>query len=459
VCQRLRIRSLVGMASSSEHAPLLPGSLQARLEAWLLGLLGWALLALCAAAAASLLTWSVADPSLTRTTTGITRNALGALGANFADLAMRLFGLAAVFILLPPVFWALQLITRRQLEDWRLQLMLAPPAVLLLASAGAALPAVGTWPLPYGLGGFLGDQTLRFVSKLLAAAMPAFATVAAGILCLAVGAVLLTASLGMSVRDVWLLCQVGRPRFDLIGRAWRRLAQTGERPEPASVRREPTFEPSPEPHAGRREASFSVEPAFELDPPVRAGGGGPAPQPAGKNVHLRRPVARDPEFDRATDAASQAMARRFAPPPAREEPSGPAGLGLFRRRWPQSGHEIGRDARGAGGRRQGAAERQPEPKPVWPGSVPAAAEEDMAPPIAPARSSYGRGERDELYGRAVALVRAHRKVSTTYLQQSLGIRYMRAADLIDRMEREGIVGAAVRGNRPILGMPARTRIV
>ena len=206
----------------------------------------------------------------------------------------------------------------------------------------------------------------------------------------------------MSVRDVWLVCQIGRPRFDLIGRAWRRLAQTGERPEPASVRREPTFEPSPEPDAGRREPSFSVEPAFELDPPVRAGGDGPAPQPSGKNVHLRRPVARDPEFDRATDAASQAMARRFAPPPAREEPSGPAGLGLFRRRWPQSGHEIGRDARGAGGRRQGAAERQPERKPVWPGSVPVTAEEDMAPPIAPARFLRPRRARRALRARCGA---------------------------------------------------------
>jgi len=49
---------------------------------------------------------------------------------------------------------------------------------------------------------------------------------------------------------------------------------------------------------------------------------------------------------------------------------------------------------------------------------------------------------DELYGRAVALVRTHRKASTAYLQQSLGIGYMRAADLIERMEREGIVGPA-----------------
>src|SRR5262245_66105858 len=105
------------MASSSEQAPLLPGSLRARLESWLMGLLGWALLALCAAAAASLLTWSAADPSLTRTTSGIARNALGVAGANFADLAMRLFGLAAVLLVLPPVFWGLQLITRRHLQD------------------------------------------------------------------------------------------------------------------------------------------------------------------------------------------------------------------------------------------------------------------------------------------------------------------------------------------------------
>jgi DNA segregation ATPase FtsK/SpoIIIE-like protein len=440
------------MASSSEHAPLLPGSLRARLEAWLLGLAGWALLALCAATAASLLTWSAADPSLTRTTVGATRNALGPVGANFADLAMRLFGLAAVFIVLPPLFWALQLITRRQLEEWRLQLMLAPPAVLLLASAGSALPTMGTWPLPYGLGGFLGDQTLRFVGRLLGAATPGHAVLAAGVVCLVVGAVLLTASLGMSPRDVWLLCRVGRPRVDLIGRAWRWLAQPGERAARFYVRREPSFDSSPEPRPGRREPSFTVEPAFELDPPAGAGGGDPAPQPSGRNVHLRRPVVRDPEFDRATDAASRAMARRFAPPPPREEPSGPAGLGLFRRRWPQSGRDPVREARRTG-------EGRCEHRPVWPGSVPVPTEEeDVAPPIEAAKT-HSRGERDELYGRAVALVRAHRKVSTADLQQSLGIRYMRAADLIDRMEREGIIGAPVRGSRAILGKPVRPRVV
>jgi hypothetical protein len=415
-----------------------------------MGLLGWALLAVCLAAAASLLTWSAADPSLARAAGGVARNALGAVGANFADLAMRLLGLAAVFILLPPAFWALQLITRRHLEDARLQLMLVAPAVLLLASATSALPSVGAWPLPYGLGGFLGDQTLRFVGRLVMAATPAYAAPAAGILCALGGTMLLIASLGMSLRDVWVLCQVGRPRFGLAGRAWRRLTEAGERADLAHDRREPIFDPTPEPRPARRQSTFSVEPAFELNPPAPAGAD-PAPRPPGKSVHLRRPVARDSEFDRTTDVASQEMARRFAPPQARDEPTTPGGLGLFRRRWPQSGGEGGHAAEH---RPPVAGKPQPPRRPVWPGSVPTPAEEE-----APAEAR-ARGDRDELYGRAVALVRAHRKVSTTYLQQTLGIRYMRAADLIERMERDGIVGAPVQGTRAILGAPSsRPRIV
>jgi DNA segregation ATPase FtsK/SpoIIIE, S-DNA-T family len=94
------------------------------------------------------------------------------------------------------------------------------------------------------------------------------------------------------------------------------------------------------------------------------------------------------------------------------------------------------------------------PRPIWPGSVPAPADEEM-----PGAEHDVRPVGDALYGRAVALVRAHRKASTGYLQQSLGIGYMRAADLIERMEREGIVGAPVHnGIRPILTPPGR-RIV
>lgn len=49
---------------------------------------------------------------------------------------------------------------------------------------------------------------------------------------------------------------------------------------------------------------------------------------------------------------------------------------------------------------------------------------------------------DELYEKAVAVVREHGMGSTSVIQRSLLIGYNRAASLIKRMEQEGIVGPA-----------------
>ena len=58
---------------------------------------------------------------------------------------------------------------------------------------------------------------------------------------------------------------------------------------------------------------------------------------------------------------------------------------------------------------------------------------------------------DELYDQAVAVVLKDRKVSTSYVQRRLGIGYNRAATLIERMEKEGLIGAANHaGKREIL---------
>src|SRR6478672_6582900 len=64
----------------------------------------------------------------------------------------------------------------------------------------------------------------------------------------------------------------------------------------------------------------------------------------------------------------------------------------------------------------------------------------------------GYGESgDELYDQAVAVVLKDRKVSTSYVQRRLGIGYNRAATLIERMEKEGLIGAANHaGKREIL---------
>jgi S-DNA-T family DNA segregation ATPase FtsK/SpoIIIE len=49
------------------------------------------------------------------------------------------------------------------------------------------------------------------------------------------------------------------------------------------------------------------------------------------------------------------------------------------------------------------------------------------------------GSGDDLYDRAVAIVLKDRKVSTSYIQRRLQIGYNRAADLIERMEQDGII--------------------
>ena len=52
---------------------------------------------------------------------------------------------------------------------------------------------------------------------------------------------------------------------------------------------------------------------------------------------------------------------------------------------------------------------------------------------------------------AVAIVLRDRKASTSYIQRRLSIGYNRAADLIERMETEGLIGAAnSTGKRDIL---------
>jgi S-DNA-T family DNA segregation ATPase FtsK/SpoIIIE len=62
----------------------------------------------------------------------------------------------------------------------------------------------------------------------------------------------------------------------------------------------------------------------------------------------------------------------------------------------------------------------------------------------------GQGEED-LYDRAVAIILRDRKASTSYLQRRLSIGYNRAADLIERMEAEGLISAANHaGKREIL---------
>jgi S-DNA-T family DNA segregation ATPase FtsK/SpoIIIE len=70
-----------------------------------------------------------------------------------------------------------------------------------------------------------------------------------------------------------------------------------------------------------------------------------------------------------------------------------------------------------------------------------------------AGGQYG-DESDDPYDQAVAVVLRDRKVSTSYIQRRLGIGYNRAATLIERMEKEGLISAPNHAGKRDILVPA-----
>ena len=54
-------------------------------------------------------------------------------------------------------------------------------------------------------------------------------------------------------------------------------------------------------------------------------------------------------------------------------------------------------------------------------------------------AKQNQDEKDELYDRALEIIRSEGKASTSYLQRKLQIGYNRAARIIDMMEMDGVV--------------------
>src|SRR5918912_3044622 len=130
-------------------------------------LFGLALIGLCGVATVALATWSVEDPSLNNATDAPVRNLLGLPGAVVADLAMQLFGLAAVPLLAPVAAWGWQLLRRRKVRRLHLRLALWIAGSGAATAVASALPPTARWPLPTGLGGVVGDALLSAAKTLL----------------------------------------------------------------------------------------------------------------------------------------------------------------------------------------------------------------------------------------------------------------------------------------------------
>jgi DNA segregation ATPase FtsK/SpoIIIE, S-DNA-T family len=178
-------------------------------------LAGLASLAAVLGAGLALVTWSVADPSLNHATNAPVRNLLGALGAIVADVAMQLLGLACIAALAPPAFWGWTLLTERKIEAPRLKAGLYIAGVAGAAALASLLPAPGSWPLPSGLGGVIGDALLALPRRLLSSSIWGLA--ATGAACAMFAVLTLTAASG-------------------VGFAGRRAPQKGGKPQTREAR-------------------------------------------------------------------------------------------------------------------------------------------------------------------------------------------------------------------------------
>lgn len=80
-----------------------------------------------------------------------------------------------------------------------------------------------------------------------------------------------------------------------------------------------------------------------------------------------------------------------------------------------------------------------------------AVSEDSGGGYADDMMTMGQGSGDELYDKALSIVLSEGKVSTSFVQRYLNIGYNRAAKIVERMEKEGVISASNHaGKREIL---------
>jgi DNA segregation ATPase FtsK/SpoIIIE, S-DNA-T family len=184
------------------QSPILPGAITAELGRLPWRILGLVITLAAAAGWASLLTWSIQDPSLNHAAKGAPSNLLGSFGATLADVLFQGFGLASIALFLPLVFWGVNFFNLEWPENAKSRFALWPLSTAVLASGLGALPLRGSWPLPNGLGGVAGDILSSPFIRIGGLLEPTLAHIIGGLGALALGFWLLVRACGLHVAEV-----------------------------------------------------------------------------------------------------------------------------------------------------------------------------------------------------------------------------------------------------------------
>ena len=109
----------------------------------------------------SLLTFNAADPSMNTATTRAAANWIGAPGALVADLLLQSFGVAAYLVPLILAHWAFVCLFHLRRSAVTLRVLVAFPAVLMIAAVLSSLPFQSDWSKPASAGGAGGLLVLE----------------------------------------------------------------------------------------------------------------------------------------------------------------------------------------------------------------------------------------------------------------------------------------------------------
>jgi S-DNA-T family DNA segregation ATPase FtsK/SpoIIIE len=139
----------------------LPASIREMLARRLRELAGFGLIGVAGVAAAAMMTWSVQDPSLSHATSRAIRNVAGYPGAISADLLMQILGLGSIMLILPVAVWGWRMMTHRDFDREALRMACWILCTVLASGFASCWQHGGSWPLPTGVGGVVGDALFR----------------------------------------------------------------------------------------------------------------------------------------------------------------------------------------------------------------------------------------------------------------------------------------------------------